>query len=1150
MSSIAQDARSARSVFVIPIVATTVSLLGRVVLPLSQSNSRGLRGRRIAAALALTPVLLIGAAARLNAQPAVTSFAWVGDGSTGLTGIDVRTLEVVPLPGSTAAGAVAYSPDGTRLYVAEAGAIAVYHPHIGGATRLRSFPVGLTSPTGMAITTDGSTAYVTDTADHEVVVVNLVSETVITTITDPNLVSPEGIVLSPDGAYFYVTTPSQGVVQFSTASNLQTNRAPANGTTLVDIVIEPDGSRVFASAPDIPWIGQVDVSPVFGGISGFGPQVLIRQLAISPDGSRVFAPVDNSSSLNIIDTASGVTSTIDLTETSDRWAIDVTADGTKVIVVGKSAHHVIIVDALTETVESKVHLASLSTITGRFLSPSYLVPGSALNISADADLTPHGFRDYVTMAGGTLRLLANWTTAKHLSSIQERSSLDTNGFDASLAGRMTGDFSKQGLGTLTLTAVDIGTGSITAAGGVLYVAGTYSGNVRAESGATVTGNGIIGGTLDARAGSIVAPRSSSHPSSLIVGNATLAAGSTLRIAVDAISPGVGYSQLDVYGAATLAGATLDIVLGYTPSPGTQFTILTNRTSGTFAGLAEGAFLTAGGVSFHITYTGGDGDDVVLTVNGVPTMTALDDLEIDEDAGPRVVNLIVGDDLTAAGNLTVSASSSNTSLVANDGFSVSGTDAARTLQFAPVADQSGVTTITVRVTDGGGLYVERSFVVTVVPTPAITYYLAEGATGPFFDTDLLLANPNAVAAPVAITFLLENGTSIVETRDLPATSRTTIHADEVAGLEAANFSTVVVSTDGQPLAVERTMRWGAGGYGAHSEKATSGAAPTWYFAEGAQGFFSTYLLLANPQQTANTATVTWLREGEPALVRSYPLAPASRTTIDASLDAELANRSFGARVSFDQPGVAERAMYFGSDPAWLGGHAAAGATAPATSWFLAEGATGSYFTTFVLLANPGDQAADVTLTYLPEAGDPVTLTVTLAAGQRMTRNIAGEHPSLASAAVATAVSATQPIVVERAQYWGSPVWIESHNSVGVTAGGRRWALAEGRVGGTDEAQTYILLANPGQNDANVTLTFLRTDGTTIEKTVAVPAARRVTIGITGSAESFVPELADEAFGARIDSTQPIVVERSLYSNANGVIWAAGTNATATALPEPH
>ena len=42
-----------------------------------------------------------------------------------------------------------------------------------------------------------------------------------------------------------------------------------------------------------------------------------------------------------------------------------------------------------------------------------------------------------------------------------------------------------------------------------------------------------------------------------------------------------------------------------------------------------------------------------------------------------------------------------------------------------------------------------------------------------------------------------------------------------------------------------MRWDATGYGAHAEKASPGAATEWYFAEGSQGFFSTFLLLANP-----------------------------------------------------------------------------------------------------------------------------------------------------------------------------------------------------------------------------------------------------------------------------------------------------------------
>jgi hypothetical protein len=58
--------------------------------------------------------------------------------------------------------------------------------------------------------------------------------------------------------------------------------------------------------------------------------------------------------------------------------------------------------------------------------------------------------------------------------------------------------------------------------------------------------------------------------------------------------------------------------------------------------------------------------------------------------------------------------------------------------------------------------------------------------------------------------------------------------------------------------------------------------------------------------------------------------------------------------------------------------------------------------------------------------------------------------------------------------------------------------------------------------------------------------RANIAITG-ADSTVPKLADESFGALIESTQPILVERSLYTDAAGRVWAAGTNATATRMP---
>jgi hypothetical protein len=67
-----------------------------------------------------------------------------------------------------------------------------------------------------------------------------------------------------------------------------------------------------------------------------------------------------------------------------------------------------------------------------------------------------------------------------------------------------------------------------------------------------------------------------------------------------------------------------------------------------------------------------------------------------------------------------------------------------------------------------------------------------------------------------------------------------------------------------------------------------------------------------------------------------------------------------------------------------------------------------------------------------------------------------------------------------------------------------------------------------------------------KQFVVAPTSRFNVAINGP-NSVVPELVDEEFSAVIDAQEPIAVERSLYSNANGVTWAAGTNATATRLP---
>jgi Ca2+-binding RTX toxin-like protein len=459
---------------------------------------------------------------------------------------------------------------------------------------------------------------------------------------------------------------------------------------------------------------------------------------------------------------------------------------------------------------------------------------------------------------------------------------------------------------------------------------------------------------------------------------------------------------------------------------------------------------------------------------------------------------------------------------------------------------GANIIAVTATDLSGNSSTDTITVTV---SQLSYFLAEGSTGSFFDLDVLVANPNAQAAPITVTFLKENGTTVTQNLTVAASSQLTLHVDDIAGLEGTAVSTVVTSTSGLPLVVERSMFWDTSYYGSHGATAVDGPRNRWYFAEGSQGFFATFLLLANASSQPATVTLSFLTERNGTVTRTVTVAPTARLTVSAGLIPELLNRSFATVVESNVPIVAERAMYFSTARFWEGGHESTGVSEPSANWFLAEGATGSFFDTFILVANPNPTSTTVTVTYLTDQGQPITRTHTVAANARLTVYMEAEAPELANTTASATISATQPIIVERAMYWpGTGLqWTEAHNSFGVTATSTKWGLAEGRVGSDKSFATFILLANPSTTTAaQVRVTYLRSNG-------AAPLVRTYTVNPTSRfnvvVNTHVPELVNESFGALIEVTNGvgIVVERSLYNDSLGQVWAAGTNALGTRLP---
>ena len=417
----------------------------------------------------------------------------------------------------------------------------------------------------------------------------------------------------------------------------------------------------------------------------------------------------------------------------------------------------------------------------------------------------------------------------------------------------------------------------------------------------------------------------------------------------------------------------------------------------------------------------------------------------------------------------------------------------------------------------------------------------------------LANPSATPAAAVLTLDRRDGQRIRHPIDLAAEGSAAIDLGAVPGLESADVS-VSVESD-RPIGVERSMTWGDswGTYGSHAERAAPAPSPTWFLAEGSTVLgFDLFYLLQNPQATTTRATVRFLLPSGSTVTRAYDLPPGSRTTIYVNDIAGLDETDVSGDVSADAPIVVERSMYRSYPGQAFGlGHVSMGVPAPAASWFLAEGATGSFFDLYVLIANPGDSDATVRADYALPDGSVVTRTYRVHAHSRHSVYV-DAIPGLEATSVATTLTSTNgaPIVAERAMYWpgGFFDYYEGHSSPGSTTTALRWVVAGGESGTTGETQTFVLIANTENRPGQATLTILRdrNDGWSPQQptTVTLPANSRTTVPVQLAPIGF----ARGPFGVLVSSAgaSPVqlVVESAVYRSAGGFTWGAGSNALAT------
>ena len=195
--------------------------------------------------------------------------------------------------------------------------------------------------------------------------------------------------------------------------------------------------------------------------------------------------------------------------------------------------------------------------------------------------------------------------------------------DNSLAG--DGILTKSGDGALVLGGTN-GTfvGGIVVAAGLLQVDGSIASTATTtvQSGATLGGNGTVGTTF-VDPGGTLAPGDSAGQ--LTIGSLLIQVSATFEVELGGTTAGTSYDQIVVTGVdgfTAIAGSTLDLSLidGFAPDVGDTFTIVSSlqshAVSGNFNGLSEGTRFVVDNSIFSISYKGGDGNDIVLTTEGV------------------------------------------------------------------------------------------------------------------------------------------------------------------------------------------------------------------------------------------------------------------------------------------------------------------------------------------------------------------------------------------------------------------------------------------------------------------------------------------------------------------------------------------------------
>jgi YVTN family beta-propeller protein len=475
--------------------------------------------------------LIVAATLTLGVSPAgAASFAYVTNAfAPSVSVIDTATNQVaatIAFPVWSVPFAAAITPDLKKVYVTSLDATSTCGTNSVFVIDTASNTIGANpiavgcGPTGIAVTPDGTRAYVANQYDSTVSVIDAATDTVSATVTLPYGSALANVAISPDGQRAYVTAvAANSVFVIDTSSNTVLGTPIGVGTSPGGIAVSPDGRQVFVASNGA--LGTVSVIDAAAGtvVTTIAPFSYPAAIAFTPDG--VLAYVTNGGinngvfTVSVVDTASSTIVGNPITVDSFPNSIAITFDGKQAYVGNEGSSTVSVIDIAGNTVIATVSgMNSPRGVAARPIPPGIPVPNvvGATQAAAATAVTGAG------LASGTVTQQASSTVVPGSVISQNPAAGVLVGANALVAlvvssgvavPNVTGQTQAAATSAITVAALVIGTvtqqsSSTVSAGSVISqsptagtnVAGGSAVNLVVSSGPSGGGGGGGGGAVD------------------------------------------------------------------------------------------------------------------------------------------------------------------------------------------------------------------------------------------------------------------------------------------------------------------------------------------------------------------------------------------------------------------------------------------------------------------------------------------------------------------------------------------------------------------------------------------------------------------------------------------------------------------------------